>query len=426
MSTVRTATPTLGGRAVALVGSGFFAVSAAMAVFNAYMPLMLDAAGLTTAAIGVVMALDNVFGVTVQPLAGMVSDHVRSPWGRRIPFALAVAPVSALALLLIPWGAGWGIGVLVGLVVLYTITMAGWRAPIVALMPDLVESRGRSRANGIINVMGALGSALIFATGGMLPRGFGYQGPFTVAAVLVAVAVLVLVLFVREPASYRSRRFSMAPLDGGHGDRGMLARVLTPPSRLGLSAPQRRSLVLILVVIFAYTIGANAVETFMTLYLTRERGVAADQVTALLLPYLAAGLLWAVPAGLLGQRFGRRASIGVALAGAIVLFFVLVSVDEVGVLVALLPLYGALWITIVVNALPLVLEMGGSLHTGTMTAYYYLATGLGSIAGPIGFGLLRDATGSYGSMFWWAAGAFLLAGLFLTRVRHGEASPSED
>lgn len=156
MSTVRTATPTLGGRAVALVGSGFFAVSAAMAVFNAYMPLMLDAAGLTTAAIGVVMALDNVFGVTVQPLAGMVSDHVRSPWGRRIPFALAVAPVSALALLLIPWGAGWGIGVLVGLVVLYTITMAGWRAPIVALMPDLVESRGRSRANGIINVMGAL------------------------------------------------------------------------------------------------------------------------------------------------------------------------------------------------------------------------------------------------------------------------------
>lgn len=43
--------------------------------------------------------------------------------------------------------------------------MSLWRAPVVALMPDLTPNELRSEGNAVINLMGGIGSAL-----GLLPE----------------------------------------------------------------------------------------------------------------------------------------------------------------------------------------------------------------------------------------------------------------
>lgn len=444
-----------------LIGLGFFAVSASWAAYNAYLPLILSATGMTTAGIGVVMALDNVFGLTFQPLFGMISDRTRSPWGRRLPFALICAPIAAIALMLMPVAANIGVSILIVLVVIYTLTMSFWRAPIVALMPDLVAPEGRSRANGVINFMGSLGNVLIFGIGGLLVARFAFAGPFTLAGVLMIVAVVLLVLFVHESPAFRSRKLRFISLADPMAEHvsiiaepddatralaelpisapptpeipagplpavGIWTRIrnlIAPP--LSLTPPQKRSLLFILAAMFVYTMGSNAVDTFVTLYLHQELGVPESQVTLNLLPYLAASILFAIPAGFIGQWLGRRNSMAIGLAGSAVLFMYLWGVTDVATLRLLMPIYGVLWITVIVNALPLTVELGGVEHTGTLTAYYYLAGSSGAVISPILFGIIRDVTGDFSLIFVYAAVAFAIASIVLLAfVRHGEAGDS--
>lgn len=451
---MKTSTKSLAG--VFLIGFGFFAISVAWASYNAYVPLLLGSLGLTSTAIGAIMALDNVFALFVQPLVGMVSDHTRTPLGRRLPYALIAAPIAAVALFLIPFAAHVSVGLMVFVIGVYCFVMAGWRAPIVALMPDLVPSTERSRANGVINFMGSLGQVLIFATGGALLAAFSYQGPLGLGGILVVIAVALLAMFVKEPAQFRAPGLTVlhldeaaveAALDSAAEEAGVLdpeaadathirtnepasnaklgfwaaaRRVIAPP--LNLDRAAKRSLFAMLAAILIYTMAANALDTFMTLYLNRELGVPETRVTAVLLPYLAAMIVGAIPAGFIGQRFGRKVPMLVGLAGATVVMFVLFFVPNLTVLMIMMPIFGFLWITIIVNALPLVVEMGGTRHTGTLTAYYYIGASLGAVVSPVLFGVIRDLTGNFTLLFMYSAIIFAIAALVLAQVKHGESA----
>lgn len=442
-------------RSLFMIGLGFFAVAASWAAYNAYLPLMLRDIGLAATSVGFIMALDNIFALTLQPLFGMLSDRTRSPLGRRIPFALVFAPIAAITLILLPVAGEISVPVLVGTVVIFAIAMACWRAPIVALMPDLVAPENRSKANGVINFMGSLGNVLIFGIGGLLVARFSYGGPFTMAGILMIVAVLLLVYFVRENEAFRSGKLGFVPLsdpmievatDDDHVvtsenltaelieevipepliDSTLYSRLrnlIAPP--LTLSTPQKRSLIFILVALFTYTLGSSAADTFVTTYLNEVLDVPKSRVTINLLPYLGASILFAIPAGYIGQWLGRRRSMMVGLAGSAVVFVILSTVDDIGTLRLLMPIYGVLWITVIVNALPLTVELGGVEHTGTLTAYYYLATSGGAVLGPILFGMIRDIMGDFTMLFIFAAAAFALGGIVLALfVRHGEAGDS--
>jgi Na+/melibiose symporter-like transporter len=420
------------GRVLA-IGLGFFAMSAALAAFNVYVPLLLNAAGVSAAAIGLVMALDNVFGITVQPLVGMVSDHTRSPLGRRFPYIAAGAPVAALALVAAPIVAPASLAVAVGLLAVHTLSMATWRAPATALMPDIVTSPRRSRANGLLKTMSTLGSIATLALGGLLYKSFSFTGPFAMAAVLMLLALVALLLFVREPAAFRAPGLHVRPVQGGMDVAASSApegfwkrawRIIVPP--LGLTGAAKRSLLFMLGTVFAYTLGGNVLDSFLSLYLKTSLGVPTAGVSAIMLPYIVASLLCAFPAGLVGQRIGRKRSVLIGLTGSAVVLIGQSFVHDATTFMVAMIVMSPFFILAVVNALPMVLEMGGRTHTGTMTAYYFLAANVGAIISPILFGALKDATGNFSLMFWFAAAGMLLAVVSLTQVRKGdgEASPA--
>src|SRR4030095_1621938 len=187
-------------RKIFLLGFGFFGVSVIWGVYNAFVPIFLsNKFHLAPAFIGFFMTLDNIAALFVQPPVGAGADRLRTPIGRRLPFILIGAPITALAFGLIPLAAV--LPLFVACTSTLLLSAALWRTPVFALMPYITPSEKRSQANGIINFMGGIGTIIALQTGGMLYE-LSPAFPFWLGSALVFSAALIVFLFVKEPKEY--------------------------------------------------------------------------------------------------------------------------------------------------------------------------------------------------------------------------------
>jgi maltose/moltooligosaccharide transporter len=183
-----------------LLGFGFFGVSVIWGVYNAFVPIFLaDKFGLAPVFIGFFMTLDNIAALFIQPPVGAWSDRLRTPIGRRLPFILIGAPIGALAFGLIPLAAI--LPLFVACTSTLLLSMAFWRTPVVALMPDITPSQFRSQANGVINFMGGLGAIISFLGGAALYK-LNPIFPFWMGSALVILAAVLVLIFIQEPKDY--------------------------------------------------------------------------------------------------------------------------------------------------------------------------------------------------------------------------------
>ena len=91
------------------------------------------------------------------------------------------------------------------LLLIILVSMATFRSPAVALMPDVTLKPLRSKANAVINLMGAVGGILYLALAAVLyPASrkvaghVDYQPLFIIVSLIMAVSVLALALTVKE------------------------------------------------------------------------------------------------------------------------------------------------------------------------------------------------------------------------------------
>jgi hypothetical protein len=238
-----------------LLGFGFFGVSVIWGVYNAFVPIFLaDKFHLSPIWIGFFMTLDNIAALFIQPPVGAWSDRLRTKIGRRMPFILIGAPIGAVAFGIIP---------LAGILPLFVactstliLSMAIWRTPVVALMPDITPSGKRSQANGIINFMGGIGTIIALQTGGMLYK-LSPSFPFWMGSVLVILAALMVFFFIKEPKNYEVTEKEPNMF-------ASLREVLTDPDKSALR---------LFLAIFFWFIGYAAVEAFFTLYAKNHLGI---------------------------------------------------------------------------------------------------------------------------------------------------------
>ena len=146
-----------------LVGLAFMSISAFWQLYDFAIPLILkNTYKLGDTAAGAVMAMDNIVALFLLPLFGALSDKCRMKMGRRMPFMLFGGFAAAVLALCVPGAAKVAsLPVFLALLACLLITMATFRAPTVALMPDVTPKPLRSKANAIINLMGAIGGALV-------------------------------------------------------------------------------------------------------------------------------------------------------------------------------------------------------------------------------------------------------------------------
>ncbi len=402
-----------------LLGFGFFGVSVIWGVYNAFVPLFLaDKFNLSPIFIGFFMTLDNMAALFIQPPIGAWSDRLRTPIGRRMPFILIGAPIGAIAFGLIP------IAAILPLFVACTssllLSMAFWRTPVIALMPDITPSPFRSQANGIINLMGGVGAIISFLGGAALYK-IDPKFPFWLGSALVIVAALLVFIFIREPKAYE-------------------ATEAQPSMWLSLKmiiSEKEKSALRILLAIFFWFVAYSAIEAFFTLYAVNHLSFSESDGARLLGQLSFIFVLMALPAGFLGSRFGRRRTIVtgiIIMTMAMLAMFILQAttltipltklpaLGEVPVVGVILMVAGLAWALININSLPMVVDMTDAARIGTYTGLYYLFSTLSAIVGPNVNGWIIELTGRNYNAIMVVAPVFMLVALGLNVGRKARRS----
>ncbi len=388
--------------------------------------------------IGVIMTFDNIFGVIFQPTFGKISDRCRSKLGKRRPFIVYGAPISALLFALIPWIALKStLPVTMIFIILFVFSMSLWRAPAVALMPALTPSHLRSEGNAIINLMGGVGSvigmvagtlvsAIYLATTGVKVTAENEQFTsfpyvFLLGAVVMVIGMLVVRIFVKEPSSLEEVAANNQYADEKAAKKAEKAARKAEK----LSKGERKSLIFMLGGLFFLFCGTNAITTFFALFAEEVLGKSTGEATIMTTLFAVCSAAAAIPAGKMGKKIGRKKTILIGLIVFMAVFLLYVLTQSMALIWVALVLGGAANMFITVNTLPLVLDIGGIEKVGTFTGYYYTATFSAQIASPIIYGIVRMFTGSYMSLFVYSPIMFILSIACILFVKHGEAVPQE-
>jgi MFS family permease len=402
-----------------LLGFGFFGVSVIWSVYNAFVPLFLaNKFGLAPAMIGFFMTLDNIAALFIQPPVGAWSDRLRTPIGRRMPFILIGAPVGALAFGLIPLAAV--LPLFVACTSTLLLSMAFWRTPVVALMPDVTPSQYRSQANGVINLMGGVGTIIASLVGSTLYE-INIAFPFWMGSVLVVLAAALVFIFIKEPKEYEKE-------DVKPDLFASLRELFQEKEKSGLR---------ILFAIFFWFLAYTGIEAFLTLYATRRLGISDGDAGRLMGHMGIFFVLFALVAGYTGSRIGRRItiSIGLFLMGVLTICIALLPVGLLTISVTKLPVLGTIrvvnlflmgagvaWSFVNINSLPMVVDLTTAARIGTFTGLYYLFSTFSAIIGPNLNGLIVQLSGNNYNTMMFVAPLFLFVALVLMLgVKRGEA-----
>ncbi len=417
------------------IGFAFLAICAFWQMYNNVIPLILtNTFHMNESLSGAIMAADNVLALFLLPLFGSLSDKCKSPMGRRKPFILAGTVLSVLLMLLVPVldnryfsypSKGLSM-VFVCVLGLLLIAMGTYRSPAVALMPDLTPKPFRSRANAVINLMGALGGIIYLILASILysearTKGLthvNYLPLFLIVAAIMVLSLLIVLFTINEPAL----RLQVENYEKDHPEQET-APVGDDGSRT-LPPAVKRSLIFLLISVSLWFISYNAVETWFTTYAQRMWGMSLGSASLCLTIATGGAILSYIPIGQAAARFGRRR---VIIAGVVLLascFFVLfiytlLSGSFHPVLYLLLLLIGLAWAAINVNSLPMVLEMCSGAEIGRFTGLYYTFSMAAQIVTPVAAGTLMNRIG-YTSLFIYSTLFAGMAFLTMSQVKHGD------
>jgi len=390
--------------------------------------------GLNASSTGFIMGIDNLAAIFILPLIGVWSDRIRTPIGRRYPFILTAAPLAALAFIIMPMAASlikpelngtiagntgaFSLFMVATAVVL--LAMAILRTPVISLMPDLIPSPLRSKANGVINFMGGVG--FIIGTFGLaLLFDINPLYPFIGGAGILILAVVLLFATTKEPAVEDLPHPEEHTQSEEEQAVGALKGVSVVPKKY------RKSLFALLGTIFLLFVAYDGIGTFFTSYAVNELGVSEGFAPTLFGLAGVTFIFFTIPAGFIGEKFGRRKTImaGIILFGSVMaLGYFLTSTVQVGIVLAI---SGIGWAMINVNTLPMVIDTSEDERLlGTYTGLYYLASQVGSAIAPLMMGTVIDLFGSNFKTIFLTGPAFFILGLIaMTLVTRGEAHVSE-
>ena len=310
----------------------------------------------------------------------------------------------------------------IALLLLVLVSMAIFRSPAVALMPDVTIKPLRSKANAVINLMGSAGGILIlvlgmvFSTSAVKNSMMSYTVYFSVIAGIMVLALALFLWQVREPQFVRemreeSRRYG---IEEDNEDQSGSRK---------LNGAERRSLCLLLASIVLWYMGYNAVTSKYSVYASN---ILNKDYNLTLIIAQAAAILSYLPVGMISSKLGRKKTI---LGGIVMLttaFFVACFLRESSpnlLMNSMFALAGIGWATINVNSFPMVVEMCRGGNVGKYTGIYYTASMAAQTVTPLLSGYLMDKMGMT-ALFPYASVFVALAFGTMLFVMHGDNKPT--
>ena len=410
--------------------------------YNSYLPVIFQSGnpdynvlgaskavgfGLGAFVTGLIMSLDNLSIVLLQPIFGNISDRAKS----RKRMVIIGGLLAAVCYLALPFGF-LGIpaeksGNISALVPFFIITIVAASAMVfswsVALPAEnglkfvLVPSAVRTRVWSIVAFFGGIAFVATFMTSNMLYS--IHPGlPFWVGGGFLLLVVVLYAIFIKEPA------YVLPEKTEEDEPRGLAALVS------GLKQFPMEDLIALLTISFVKFLtifGVAALETFGVSYIINELGVPEDQGAMNVAIYFVGYLIAAIPAGFLANRIGRKNLLRIALIIFIVMAIVQFALNSMALLLVVLILFGVANGITDVMCLPMATEMVPSkkvmgVTIGTMAAITSLAS---VISVPFWGAIIQSLGNDFRVIFIALIVGPLLAHLLTFRLKGntGEAKP---
>lgn len=321
------------------------------------------------------------------------------------------------------------------------ISMATFRSPAVALMPDVTVKPLRSKANAIINLMGTAGGILvlvlgmIFGTGKVANQLMNYTAFVGAVCGIMLIALVVFILTVKEKKWNTEMLSQQVILDKEeNGGKEVVAEVsdqenLTELADVTVDANEKlpkdklKSLIFILASVALWFTGYNAITSKYSVYAINV--LNTDYNTTLLIAQAAAVVAY-IPVGIIAGKLGRKKTILIGV-GMLTLAFggaiFVTATSPSWLIVVLFALAGIAWATINVNSFPMVVELSKGGNIGKYTGYYYTASMAAQVITPILSGALMDACDTMSVLFPYGTMFVALSFVTMLFVKHGDSKP---
>lgn len=366
------------------------------------------------------------------------------------------------------------IAVYMVILLLVLIAMATFRSPAVALMPDVTPKPLRSQGNAVINLCGGIGGAIAFLIYTVVLFGERLENYVIIFASVAGGMLLLLagfLAFVREKKMVQRCHeiceeygitdeeedtqaiavspdesvvdcdTAMAPVHCGEVSDETLEfakektrKLRTPKEWWNAKSREEQSrfvsFLLILGSIFMWFMGYNAVSSNLSVYTTKALNLDAGVASIISGVSMGISAIAFIPVGYMAAKLGRRKTIMIGLAMAVVSFvliFAFVKPDSnaliPAVLFALFYLISGFGLIIInVNTLPMVVELSTDSTVGQYTGYYYVATMSAQAITPMFAGLVMDNISDSG-LFIYSAAFIVLSIVLMAFVKHGDSKP---
>lgn len=414
-----------------LMGLAFFVILMLWQLYNHYCPLFLSellekkTGDSNEFFVGCIMAADNLFAIFLLPIFGTLSDKTNTKWGKRMPYILIGMLCSAIVFPVI--AILYYVGSLVGVILvmlLILVIMNIYRNPAVALMPDLTPKPLRSKANGIINLVGYIGAVCGAVLTMFLKIENGKEKAiiaFVIASILMLAAMVTLYFTIKERKIAEQVKEDMAL-----GEEMSTTMEKIEDDKPLSKADKKNAIILLLSILFWF-ISFNAVETFNSLFFFNQLGNSGIASTITIV--LTFSSIFTFLASLnLPSKIGRKNTVLIGL-GCIILGFILIITflavngifqkdlyelynipkdlileneqtlqdyiadNKLSLSFSIIPLYlcyalcGIGWALINANSYPMMVEISSSKNIGKFTGLYYTFSMLAQTITPMAVGL---------------------------------------
>lgn len=405
------------------IGLAFLSICAFWQMYDNVIPLILqNTFHLNETFTGTIMAADNILAVFLLPFFGTLSDKANTPLGKRTPFIIGGTVTAILFLMLLPFAdKNKNFVMFVVCLAFLLVAMGFYRSPAVALMPDLTPKPLRSKANAVINLMGAIGGVYtlllirFLVKEGKRPD---YAAVFAGVAFIMAAAVILLVLTVKE-------KKIADEIEKEEIQEEKIAGETVVENTKELPGPVKKSLYMILLSIFFWFAAYNAVTTAFSRYAVKVWGMEGGGFADCLMVATVAAICSYIPIGVISEKFGRKRCIqgGLVLLLISYLAAAFFPVYHPSINIGFI-LIGIGWASISVNSLPMVVEICSLGDVGKYTGVYYTFSMAAQIFTPIFSGFLMQHV-SYRILFPYACIFTILAMFTMCMVKHGDSKPQE-
>lgn len=469
------------------VGLAFMIIMVFWEVYDFAVPLMLDRTyGLSSSIRGLIMGMDNLLAIFLLPLFGMLSDRSKGKrFGRRTPFIFLGTIIACIFVIVMVFMENFQLQTLVAqgikdpnvlvnkgfldavylapeyinattgsaagleyldalhsaqsaMAAAYTkanpislilfvcalfvllVAMSTFRSPAVALMPDVTVKPLRTSANAIINFMGGVGAFLAIGIYTFLTPEYGsYVILFLILAAVMIVGLVLYLIFVKEN-KFVAMRY----------EEEKRWNIIDEEEQVGnerLSKGKLISLILILLAVFLWFMGYNAVKSHLSVYAVKVLNMKTSEVGIINFANGFGGAIALFPVALFANKLGRKKTvmIGLVIAAAALLPCAWLGYSTRWLFAVFFVLAGFGLIIINVNTLPMVVELSRGSNVGRYTGFYYVATMSAQAITPYIAGLFMDNI-KENTVFIYATVCIMLSFIVILFVKHGDNKPSKD